>query len=121
MASTELSFRIRRQLSRYLAGQMSFHQFTAWLSPITLATFESGDPQTQDLVAEMELRFAEYSNGDWTEEALRNLLRPLVVTYTSSLAPREEYLVSGSASTIRLSSLSYSVTISGTGRARVSG
>ena len=122
MASTELSLRIRRELSRYLTGQTSLRQFTKWLAPVTFTTLEKPERRAEsDLIAEIELRLAEYSNGDWTEEALRGLLRPLVVTYTLSLVPQDvRQLMSWTAtsSTRTSSSLSYSsATLSGTSRA----
>ena len=114
MANTNLSLRIRRELSRCLAGQTSLHQFARWLAPITLATFENAHGEAVELIAEIELRLAEYSNGDWTEEELRRLFRSLVSTYHFSLSPRTIQLVTGTANTTLSTSTSYSVTVADT-------
>lgn len=103
--------RIRQELSRYLAGQRSLRQFASWLAPVALASFEGDAPDVEELVAELEVRLAEYSNGHWSEEELRNLLRPLVRTYTSKLTMgRVVHQVTGSAMSTAHAPVSYSLT-----------
>jgi hypothetical protein len=120
MSTAMLNLRIREQLSRYLAGQMSLRRFATWLAPIALESFETSDPQTEDLVAEIELRLAEYTNGDWTEEDLRQLLRPITLTYVSSFSARPTVtLVSGTSSSSPPSSINYSATVVDISHAKV--
>ena len=76
-----LSITIRRQLRRYLTGDLALRDFVRWLA----SRMESLErhPQADDLAQEIYLRLAEYTNGDWTEEQLRAFFRPLVTTYTA--------------------------------------
>jgi hypothetical protein len=108
MASTTLELQLRQHLSKYLANQMTLRQFLRWFTPISLDALESSRPGLQELAGEVELRLAEYMNGDWTEDDLRRLLRPITRTYVSSLFPGQGVAsVSGSAS--RPTSVSLSV------------
>src|SRR5436190_23072936 len=111
MAGTELSLQVRRQLARYIQGQLSLRQFKLWLSPISLTVFEGpSDTDVAELVAEVELRMAEHSDGHWTEPELRRLLRPTIGTYRSSFVLTESLrIVSGTATTVTDIPLNYSV------------
>lgn len=87
-----LDLEIRSQLAKYLAGQSSLSAFQEWFVPRAWNIEKRADPAAVELVHEIDLRLAEFSNGDWTEEELRSKLRPLAMHYTvhTSAAPRTE-------------------------------
>ena len=70
---------IRRRLSEYIAGDMTLKKFAAWFAPVVWG-IDSAPAGSQDLAYELELRLAEYSNGDWTEAELRRLFRSVLMT-----------------------------------------
>lgn len=78
---------IREQLARYLAREISLQDFEDWFAPRAWNIHEATSPALQELVSEIELLLAEFSNGDWTEKELRRMLSPLVATYKVSIAP----------------------------------
>lgn len=109
MSTTDLGLEVRRQLRRYIAGQLTLGDFATWLAPVALCVFEAEHTPTEDLVAEIQLRLAEYTSGHWTEEDLRRLLRPVTATYTAWLSPPPPVsFVSGTASLTQPATLSYS-------------
>jgi len=73
---------IRDWLARYLAGEVSLSEFRQWFVPATWDIELGDDPAAARLSYDLELRFAEFSNGHWTEEQLKSLLRPEVESYT---------------------------------------
>lgn len=73
-----LDFEIRDHLAAYLAREISPHDFENWFFPKTWDVDQTGDPALVDLVYEIKLNWAEFSNGDWTEEELRRMLSLLV-------------------------------------------
>lgn len=82
---------IREKLAKYLAGEISLSTFQEWFVPRAW-NIEKRDPAAVELAHEIDLRLAEFSNGDWTEEELKSKLRPLATNYTvhMSAAPRTE-------------------------------
>ncbi len=82
-----LDFEIRNHLAAYLAGEISLHDFEDWFFSKTWNVDQMNDPAFIDLVYEIKLNWAEFSNGDWTEEELRSMLRPLVEKYKVSSSP----------------------------------
>lgn len=66
------------KLACYLAGKTSLQQFDEWFVPAAWNVTPASDPEAADLVGEIYLRVAEYTNGDWDEEELKGLLRPHV-------------------------------------------
>ncbi len=75
-----LDLEIKRELERFLVGLISLDEFSDWLAPITMDIEQSGSPTAVELVNEIQLRLAEFTDGYWTEAELRDLLRPLVST-----------------------------------------
>jgi len=69
---------IREHLARYLTGELSLAAFQEWFVPATWE-LDLADDQLRALYGGIELALAEYTNGDWTEDELRLLLRPLLV------------------------------------------
>lgn len=82
-----LEQQIRGRLTRYLNSESSLQALQDWLAPRVLTLDRKTDPVAADLAFEIELRLAEYSNGDWTQDELRDILRPLV---TSPATPRPQ-------------------------------
>ncbi|MBI4319044.1 MAG: hypothetical protein HY675_11190 [Chloroflexi bacterium] len=72
---------IREHLSRYIDGKISHREFHRWLVPRVWNVHKLGNLDLENLVGEIHLRLAEFANGDWTEDELKDLLRPLVDTY----------------------------------------
>src|SRR5712692_6815584 len=73
--SYSLDFNIRERLATYLAKEISLHEFEDWFFPETWDVDQLGDLALTNLVYGIKLRLAEFSNGDWTEDELRSLLR----------------------------------------------
>ena len=71
---------IRNKLARYLADEISLRTFQEWLVPATWDIATPGDTIAQDLVYEIELRLAEYTNRHRTKKELRKVLLPLTGT-----------------------------------------
>lgn len=82
-----LDFEIRNHLAAYLAGEISLHDFEDWFFSKTWNVDQMNDPALIDLVYEIKLNWAEFSDGDWTEEELRSMLRPLVEKYKVTSSP----------------------------------
>lgn len=76
-----LDVAIRRHLARYLDAGISLEDFKARF--VHLA-WNIGTSQVHgiEMVHVIELRLAEHSNGDWTEEELKAQLRPLLTHVT---------------------------------------
>jgi hypothetical protein len=84
----ELGFRIRLQLARYLAGELSFDAFESWFVPATWDTHTISDPNTRRLASWIRLRLAEFSSGHWTEADLQLLLGRLAIGTGTLGVPR---------------------------------
>lgn len=84
-----LERQIRQQLAHYIAGEQSLETFTEWFFPATWNVHLRNDRAAEDLAYEIGLRLAEFSSGDWTEDELKALLRPLVEFHPVSAAQPE--------------------------------
>lgn len=90
---------IRGQLARYLSNEISLDDFEDWFVPRSWNFDAASTPSLQDMVSEIELLLAEYSNGHITEEDLRQKFLPFATSYKIS------YLLGGApSSTIVLTS-----------------
>lgn len=69
----QLELDVRRELARYLAGEQTLSAFRKWLDA------ESWDAGP-GVAADIDLLFAEYTAGDWTEEEVRSKLRNMAET-----------------------------------------
>ena len=69
---------IRDRLSRYLSGETAWRDFEDWFVSATWDIEKSGNSSAIELTHEIELRFAEFSNGHRTESDLHAKLRPLL-------------------------------------------
>ncbi len=68
---------IQGQLRRYVAGELKLDEFRNWCTPATWGIDDSDDAASRDLSYEIEDRLAEFTHGDWDEQELKALLRPL--------------------------------------------
>lgn len=82
-----LEFEIRDHLLAYLAGEISLRDFEDWFFPKTWEVDKIGDTALQDLVYQIKLDWAEFSNGDWSEKELRSMLKSLAEKVTISSSP----------------------------------
>lgn len=78
---------IEARLERYLRGEDSLSDFEAWLVPETWDISPQSDRAAHDLATAITLRIAEFTNGDWTEDELRDAL--------TKLPPAAEITLSG--------------------------
>lgn len=82
-----LDIEIRRHLASYLVGEISLQDFEDWFVPSSWDIIHSRNQSAITLVYEIELWLAEFSDGFWSEEELKNHLKPLVNNYLIDLAP----------------------------------
>ncbi|MBI4507981.1 MAG: hypothetical protein HY691_20840 [Chloroflexi bacterium] len=73
-----LDVQIRAYVARYLSGDLTLRELQEWLAPVSWNIHRAGNQTAMDLAYDIELSLAEYTNGDWTEDELKDLLRPLV-------------------------------------------
>jgi len=104
---------IRSWLRRYLSAEVSLTTFAERFTQSAWSLSERDGDSEDELVYEIELRLAEFSNGDWTESELRDLLRPVATTYVVGVAPSAVTLKTGSASTTVYQSVSFGVRSAG--------
>jgi hypothetical protein len=76
------------QLVRYLANQLPLTEFRDWFDQNTWEVDQSGNPEAMRLASAIELRLAEFSTGHWTEDELRQQLRPLTEVCEMELRAR---------------------------------
>jgi hypothetical protein len=73
MSSTELDQEVRAKLFQLMTGLIGLRDFQAWFAPVA---WRLGDAARGEhpISRRVELRLAEYTNGDWTEAQVRELL-----------------------------------------------
>jgi hypothetical protein len=69
---------VQRYLATYLGGEISLSQFRDWFDAETWDMDMQPDTPLGHVVAEIELRLAEFTNGHLTQADLRTLLQSLV-------------------------------------------
>jgi len=79
-----LELEIRSRLSAYLANESSLRDFEDWFFPKTWDVDKLGDTALLDLVYQIKLNWAEYSNGDLSEKDFRSALLSIMQRYTIS-------------------------------------
>ena len=83
----QLEFELRQELARYLNGQYTLKDFEDWFVPRSWNFNQNTNPSLQKLVSQIELSLAEYGNGDWTENQLRQQFSILMTTYEIEYHP----------------------------------
>jgi len=80
METSALLSELQQHLLNYLNGQTTLRQFEEWFVPATWDVQDTDNPQLIETRNAIDARIAEYTNGDWSEDELRNFLRPYVET-----------------------------------------
>jgi len=83
-----LGLEMRKQVARYLAGEISIAEFQTHLAPLTWNVERRADPEVAAIAHELDLRLAEFSHGDWTEPELQAHLSPFVTSYSVTTGDR---------------------------------
>jgi len=96
--SYSLDINIRERLAAYLANEISLREFEDWFFPETWDVDQLGNLTITNLVYGIKLCLAEFSNGDWTEGELRNLLRPFIENYDLNNSPNQVKVQYGTSS-----------------------
>jgi hypothetical protein len=73
-----LNLIIRDKLASYLVGELSLEDFEDWFVPESWNVAQTNDQNATNLVYEIELWLAEYSNGHWSEDELKDHLKLIV-------------------------------------------
>jgi hypothetical protein len=76
--SSALYDEIGNHLGAYLAGRDSLELFRDWFVERTLNIHKSDDEAAMDLAYAIDLRYAEYLNGDWAENELKVMLGQMI-------------------------------------------
>lgn len=69
---------VQRYLTKYLSGGISLSQFRDWFDAETWDIDLQPDTPLSQVVGEIELRLAEFTNGHRTEDELRYYLESLL-------------------------------------------
>jgi hypothetical protein len=88
---------MREKLASYLFGEISLEDFEDWFVSASWNVNQSKNQAAINIVYEIELRLAEYSDGFRSEVELKNLLRPLVENYQVELAPIPNFQLGSNA------------------------
>lgn len=72
-----LDLDIRRDLGRYLRNEITLDELTRQLASATMDAEQTGSPVAADLLYEIQLRLAEFTDGFWTESDLRAMFASL--------------------------------------------
>lgn len=78
MNRSDLDLEIRRQVGRYVGGELSFVQLQEWLKPRLWHPYVTGDKPAARLIAAVDVRLGEYASGYWSEQLLKEALGALI-------------------------------------------
>lgn len=106
---SSLNFDIRDHLAGYLAGQLTRKDFVDWFTSATWDQVKNSDTLTADLIGEINLLLAEFSNGDLTENELQACLRPFVEDYRAVLTQEAQQLTFGAGDRPTYAPVTYQV------------
>lgn len=88
--AASLASDLRDAVARFVAGDISLRELRKRTIPAIYTIDSTADPDTAELADELILRFAEDDHGDWTEDAVRAILREAFGdTLLPSLARRQ--------------------------------
>jgi len=82
-----LEFEIRDHLLKYLANEITLHDFEDWFFAKTWDIDRLDEPSLLDLVYRFKLNWAEYSDRHLSEKDFRGMLLSLVQRYVVSPSP----------------------------------
>ena len=80
-----LDLEVRSHLADYLWGTMTLEAFRQWFGLQAWNIEKRAGSVTASLVREIELLLAEFDHGDWSEEEIKEMLRPFVTTYSFAI------------------------------------
>ena len=72
--SSSVEVEIHERVAEYGAGKLSLREFQEWFVPRAWSMDAMNDAPAARLANAIELLLAEFSNGDWSEEELREKL-----------------------------------------------
>jgi hypothetical protein len=81
---------LKNKLCDYIASRINLSDFEDWFIPKYWDVHQKNDMILSQSVYDIELRLAEYSNGHWTENELKEHLLSLLVWYGLVRVPHEE-------------------------------
>ena len=102
-----LGFEIRKQVIRYLAGDISLADLNAALVPLTWNIEWRTDPRAASLGRDIELLLAEFSHGDWSKAELKSHLRTLLDAPSSFGVGETTVIITGSSSSFGSAQISW--------------
>ena len=76
-----LDMEIREKLASYFEGRISLEDFEDWFVSASWNVVQSKNRQLIDMVYDIELLLAEFTDGCWTQAELKQLLRPFIENY----------------------------------------
>lgn len=79
MKTSQAAGEIRERLAAYLRGDIALREFADWVLSVAWNANEEKDPSAARLAYEIEILLFETSNGDRTEDELRQELSSLMV------------------------------------------
>ena len=77
MQQHPLELEVRDRLAAYVADKISLGEFLDWFLPTTWNVHQPDDLSLMDLIGEIELYWAEYTNGHRSDQELRDMFKPL--------------------------------------------
>lgn len=83
-----IEIEIHEWLGRYVGSEISLGEFRNWLIPRAWNIEQDDDKAAEELAYEIELRLAEFSNGDWTEDDLKEMLRKIALSSVADYPTR---------------------------------
>lgn len=79
----DLEREIRERLISYIRAESTLEDFKKWFIPRVWDAHSEGR-LVEELVDEIQLRLAEFANGDWSEPELKAKLKPLVLSVVTT-------------------------------------
>jgi hypothetical protein len=99
MMATSDTLTLRHALIDYLEERLSLADFVAAHAQAIHQASVGDDAAALDLALDIELRLAEYQNGDWRDDEFRAMLRAMRSTYIIP-ATTDVFLESGVTATL---------------------
>jgi hypothetical protein len=81
---------VRRRLANYLAGKTTLRAFRRWFYPATWDIDGWAPASLKELVYEVKLLLAEYSNGDWTEDEFPTKMSVIIGSYEANVGVKKQ-------------------------------
>lgn len=79
MAASSFEHELHARVTAYVSGRSSLREFQEWFVPVAWALDERENPDQVLVAGAIELLLAEWSNGHWTEDELKEKLSEYAV------------------------------------------